>query len=107
MPTRPRGGLGRGLDALIPESAQKAPAGTLVPVDSIGANPYQPRTVMDAAELESLAESIRHNGVLQPLLVHSEGQGYRLIAGHRRLEAARLAGLGEVPVFVREASADD
>ncbi|MEJ7655008.1 MAG: ParB/RepB/Spo0J family partition protein, partial [Chloroflexia bacterium] len=105
MPARPRGGLGRGLESLIPEP-EIAPS-SLVPVANISANPYQPRSTMDAAELESLAESIRENGVLQPLLVQPDGDNYRLIAGHRRLEAARSAGLDRVPVYVRPSSPDD
>ncbi len=99
MPSRPRGGLGRGLDALIPQP--DAPADTTAAVDRIAANPYQPRSSMDSEQLRGLAASIRENGVLQPLLVQAEGDGYRLIAGHRRLEAARLAGLDHVPVVVR------
>ncbi len=99
MPSRPRGGLGRGLDALIPQ--HDAPADTTAAVDRITANPYQPRSSMDSEQLRGLAASIRENGVLQPLLVQADGDGYRLIAGHRRLEAARLAGLDEVPIVVR------
>ena len=105
MPARPRGGLGRGLDSLIPEP-EVAPS-NLVPIDRISFNPYQPRTSVDAQELESLAGSIRENGILQPLLVQPEGAGYRLIAGHRRLEAARMAGLEQVPVVVRHAAEGD
>lgn len=99
MPSRPRGGLGRGLDALIPQ--HDTPADTTAAVDRITANPYQPRSSMDSEQLRGLAASIRENGVLQPLLVQADGDGYRLIAGHRRLEAARLAGLDEVPIVVR------
>lgn len=108
MPARPRGGLGRGLDALIPQQADTAPTPeTTAPVAAIRANPYQPRSSMDADQLEGLAASIRENGVLQPLLVQPEGDGYRLIAGHRRLEAARLAGLERVPITVREQAGDN
>ena len=99
MPSRPRGGLGRGLDALIPQA--ESSADTTAEVDRIAANPYQPRSSMDNEQLQGLAASIRENGVLQPLLVQAEGDGYRLIAGHRRLEAARLAGLDNVPIVVR------
>jgi len=99
VPSRPRGGLGRGLDALIPQA--DAPADTTAAVDRISANPYQPRSSMDSDQLQGLAASIRENGVLQPLLVQAEGDGYRLIAGHRRLDAARLAGLERVPIVVR------
>jgi ParB family chromosome partitioning protein len=62
---------------------------------------------MDASQLESLAASIREHGVLQPLLVQAEGEGYRLIAGHRRLQAARMAGLDRVPIVVRTPGADE
>ncbi len=106
MPARPRGGLGRGLEALIPQGVE--PAGPdLVPLDVIQANPYQPRSSMDAEQLRSLASSIHEHGVLQPLLVQQDNDRYRLIAGHRRLEAARLAGLDRVPVVVRAADPDD
>ncbi|MHB8507782.1 MAG: ParB/RepB/Spo0J family partition protein [Candidatus Dormibacteria bacterium] len=105
--SKPRGGLGRGLGALIPGA--DAPAGRThagpqqVRVDSIRANPQQPRQGFDDADLRSLADSIRQHGVLQPLLVTQDPDGgYTLIAGERRLRAARLAGFGEVPVVVRE-----
>jgi ParB family chromosome partitioning protein len=98
-------GLGRGLGALIPGSqaipARPLPAGR-APIDSIHANPEQPRRRFDEAELEELADSIRQHGVLQPLLVVPEESGYRLIAGERRLRAARLAGLSEVPVTLHD-----
>lgn len=105
MPARPRGGLGRGLDALIPRG--ETPAQTTAPLSAISANPYQPRSSMDADALESLAASVRENGILQPLLVQPEGDGYRLIAGHRRLEAARIAGLDEAPIVVRDQAGDN
>lgn len=99
-------GLGRGLDALIPAS-ETAPAGVnQVPVAAISRNPRQPRTRLDPTELEELANSIREHGVIQPLIVAQAsfpGQ-YTLIAGERRLEAAKLAGLAAVPAIVREAS---
>ncbi len=128
---KPKGGLGRGLDALIPSSPQpttdaqtlaaptskaapqtaaglQAPeAGVLMlPVDSIAPNPRQPRGTFDLEELEDLAASIREHGVLQPLVVTQAGDkgGYNLIAGERRWRAAMLAGLDEVPVVVKEAS---
>jgi ParB family chromosome partitioning protein len=98
-------GLGRGLGALMP-GGQAIPARPMstgrAPIDSIHANPEQPRRRFDEAELEALAESIRQHGVLQPLLVVPEESGYRLIAGERRLRAARLAGLTEVPVTLHE-----
>jgi ParB family chromosome partitioning protein len=95
-----RRGLGRGLSALIPGAEGPAPAGgpILAPIEAIEANPHQPRTEFNDADLGALADSIRQHGVLQPLLVHRHGPGYRLIAGERRLRAARIAGLTEVPV---------
>jgi ParB family chromosome partitioning protein len=102
---RGKTGLGRGLGALIPGPA---PLRESVDVDLIVSNPYQPRFGIEAAALEELAESIRQHGVLQPLLVSRmdpEGGGaptYQVIAGERRLEAARLAGLTQVPVVVKE-----
>ena len=93
--------LGRGLDALLGVDAGPAPAGAAqVPLDAIGHNPYQPRKTFDDDELASLAASIRTHGVLQPLVVRPAGDGYQLIAGERRLRAARAAGLPAVPVTV-------
>src|SRR5579871_3456346 len=95
--TKPR--LGRGLNALIGE-----PAGSGLPtalaVGQIQTNPYQPRKQFDDDELIALSESIRNHGVLQPLVVRKAGDAYQLIAGERRLRAAQLAGLAEVPVHV-------
>lgn len=94
-------GLGRGLAALIPGSAGGAEE---VDIDLIVPNPQQPRVSMREEELQSLAQSIRQHGVIQPLLVSTgEAAGvYQLIAGERRLRAARLAGLSRVPVVVKE-----
>lgn len=97
----PRRGLGKGLAALIPgaEAPPGAPGGPVqAPIDAIEANPHQPRSEFNDADLGALADSIRQHGILQPLLVHRHGPGYRLIAGERRLRAARIAGLTEVPV---------
>jgi ParB family transcriptional regulator, chromosome partitioning protein len=101
-------GLGRGLGALISaaESPQGAPDNT-VDIDRIVANPLQPRRVFDEAKIAELAASIRQQGIIQPLVVRRNGSGdYELIAGERRLRAARQAGLDKVPVVVREAAAD-
>jgi len=100
-----RRGLGRGLEALMSGADPIAPPGgaARVPVDTIHANPHQPRRQFDEAELQALADSIREHGILQPLVVVRAGAGYRLVAGERRLRAARLAGLDEVPVVVRDA----
>lgn len=101
-------GLGRGLGALIPggENALAGNGVMLVSVDLVSPNPRQPRSMMHPEELEDLTASIREHGVLQPLIVtpgDMEGR-YVLIAGERRLEAARLAGLASVPVLVRQAT---
>lgn len=106
MPS-PKRGLGRGLDALIPVTETPNAGLTQVPISAIVRNPRQPRTRFDSAALEELAASIREHGVLQPLVVtQAVGQMGRfvLIAGERRLEASKLAGLPTVPIIVREAS---
>jgi ParB family chromosome partitioning protein len=95
--------LGRGLDALLSgDEGNMAVAGaqTKVPVESIERNPYQPRKSFDDDELASLSASIRTHGVLQPLVVRQVGERYQLVAGERRLRAAREAGLQSVPVTV-------
>lgn len=100
--------LGRGLSALIPDREEtpdtRANLGTL-PLDRIRANPYQPRQNFDPDSLAELAESIKANGIIQPLIVtKAEGRDYELIAGERRLQAAKLAGLDMVPVVIRSVS---
>src|SRR4051795_10821904 len=102
-----RSGLGRGLDSLIPtlSTAERPAATSDVSIDAISPNPYQPRTTLDQAKLEQLAQSIRTHGVIQPLIVTLAGNGsYTLIAGERRWRAARLAGLATVPVVLKEAA---
>lgn len=97
-------GMGRGLSAILPVREDDLVTDDFrqVPVSAIDANPDQPRTTFDADELTALAESIRHNGVLQPILVRPlEGGRYELVAGERRLRASRLAGLDTVPAYVR------
>lgn len=106
-PNRPA--LGKGLSALFPAAAT-SPDGSGVhdlPIDRIEAVPSQPRQAFATASLEELAASIRESGVLQPLLVTREGERYRVIAGERRLRAARMAGLASVPVIVRQATPED
>jgi ParB family chromosome partitioning protein len=102
-----RTGLGRGLDALIPGGEPQRPlSGVLeAPVEAVRPNPLQPRTRFDTLEMSELAESIRQHGIIQPLIVTlgEEADQYILIAGERRLEAARLAGLASVPVIIRDA----
>jgi len=101
-----KGGLGKGLDAIIPskEAALKDRGAEYLPVDQIIANPRQPRQWMQDEALQELAASIREHGILQPLIVSQDAQTgqYVLIAGERRLRAARLAGLEQVPVWVRQ-----
>jgi len=93
--------LGRGLDALLSDGGgAMAGTQTQVPVESIERNPYQPRKAFDDDELASLSSSIRTHGVLQPLVVRQVGERYQLVAGERRLRAAREAGLQSVPVTV-------
>jgi len=97
--------LGRGLDALIgakePETvAVASPDLAEVPLDHIQQNPFQPRKSFDDDELSSLCESIKSHGILQPLVVRQVGGQYQLVAGERRLRAARSAGLSAVPVRV-------
>ena len=101
--TKPR--LGRGLDALLGAVNGGGVLGIgasvgRVRLDQIHHNPYQPRKRFDDDELKQLADSIRVHGVLQPLVVRQAGDDYQLIAGERRLRAATLAGLPEVPVHV-------
>jgi ParB family chromosome partitioning protein len=100
-----RRGLGSGLDALIPSAAGASDAVRQVAVDAIRENRSQPRSQFDDQALAELADSIREHGVIQPLIVSEDTSGaYELIAGERRLRAARLAGLREVPVLVKSAT---
>jgi ParB family chromosome partitioning protein len=97
--------LGKGLSALIPEGvdiAREEKEYFQCPVESIEPNPYQPRQKFVEQEIQELADSIRENGILTPLLVSRMERGYRLIAGERRWRAAQKAGLKRVPVVVRE-----
>lgn len=106
--------LGRGLSALLP-ARTPSPAGgaapvavtpetspTKLPIDSVQANPLQPRTVFEPAKLEELADSIRANGVIQPIVVRKLADGFQIVAGERRWRASKLAGLAEVPVVVQD-----
>jgi len=97
-------GLGRGLEALLGEKSKPAQDGvaiTSLPLSALQAGKYQPRQKMDSGPLQELAESIREQGIMQPLLVRAISAGkYEIIAGERRFRAANLAGLTEVPVLV-------
>jgi ParB family chromosome partitioning protein len=104
--------LGKGLDALIPDIAHPVEtddASVQQPffecdIDQIQPNRYQPRSHFSTEELNQLSESIRSQGVLQPLLVRQSDMGYELVAGERRLRAAKMAGLRQVPVVVKDVS---
>jgi ParB family chromosome partitioning protein len=96
-------GLGRGLDALIPRD--EGVGGQQIDVDRIRRNPLQPRDSFDDEELAALAASIATHGVLQPIIVRAATDGdYELIAGERRVRAARMAGLAQVPAVIRDSS---
>jgi ParB family chromosome partitioning protein len=99
---RPKSALGRGLTSLIPQRATTSSAIVEIPLERVAPNPFQPRRHMDTAALEELAASMREHGVLQPVLVTETLDGYQLIAGERRVRAARLAGLERVPAVVRQ-----
>jgi ParB family chromosome partitioning protein len=94
-------GLGRGLAALIPQRTT-GPGSIEIPIDRVQANPWQPRRAMDDEELRALAASIAEHGVIQPVLVTEVIDGYRLVAGERRLRAAKLAGLERIPAVIRQ-----
>ena len=99
-----RQALGKGLGALLPERRHASPIADVllhIEVDQIVPNPRQPRETFDEAELEDLAESIRKAGILQPILVRDTGVGYELVAGERRLRAARMAGLTRIPAMIQ------
>jgi ParB family chromosome partitioning protein len=106
-------GLGKGLSALIsvasepPRETLKEAAKTEVDIDRIAPSPFQPRRTFDDAKLQELATSIRHQGIIQPLVVRPKGEHFELIAGERRWRAALKAGLSKVPIVVREASDHD
>ncbi len=109
MVPKTRGGLGKGLGALIPTGSQ---SGGLrrVPIDAIEPNPHQPRTEFDDDSLQELADSIREVGLIQPLIVHRVAGGdaeatpprYQLITGERRLRASKMAGLKQIDVIIKE-----
>lgn len=120
-PDKHRKVLGKGLSALIPtaraahaeqraetDQQHEPPSGTAKPIQlsSIDPNPLQPRTIFDPTRLQELAQSIAANGLIQPLIVRHKGDRYELIAGERRLRAAHIAGLTEVPAVVQD-YADD
>ncbi len=106
--------LGRGLDALIPGSASATATAEVrsngsveLDVEDIAPNPHQPRTVFDDDAIRELAASIKTSGVLQPVLVRRATEGYELVAGERRLRAARVAGLKTIPAVIRDVTDRD
>ncbi|MFS0772850.1 ParB/RepB/Spo0J family partition protein [Sphingomonas sp. 1P08PE] len=110
---RPRGGLGRGLNALLGEMAREAPVNPaaeqptgvrMLPVSALAPHPDQPRRRFDEAMLDELAGSIAARGLIQPIVVRPHGHQYQIVAGERRWRAAQRAKLAEVPVVVRELS---
>src|ERR1035437_9521526 len=105
----PRKALGKGLGSLLPTRQQAVAAppapdssAQTVPIDSIDPNPLQPRRAFQPERLADLAQSIRSNGIIQPLVVRRVGDRYQLVAGERRWRAAKLAELHQVPVVVRD-----
>lgn len=118
-PQEPRRVLGKGLSALLPSRPSLAPAAApaavvattmglqSLPLDAIQANARQPRTVFHQEKLFELAESIKANGILQPLLVRKLGEGFEIVAGERRWRAARIAGLATVPVLIQDVADDN
>ncbi len=111
----PRKALGKGITALLPTRApathahiemvpppDRTETSLNVPIDSIDANPLQPRRVFESDRLAELAQSIRVNGIIQPLVVRKTGSRYQLVAGERRWRAAKLAEVAEVPVVIRD-----
>ena len=99
-------GLGKGLNALIPEGSVFTGGRTIVNIliDSVVPNPHQPRTVFNEEALQELADSIKNSGVVQPILVRRRGGNYELVAGERRLRAAKMAELSNIPAIIKEFS---
>ena len=104
--------LGQGLRALIPDDsklrdAKETETGIrLIPIEMVAANPMQPRKRFDDAAIDELAESIRRQGILQPLVVRRSGSEYEIVVGERRFRAAVVAGLKEIPAVVRDSLND-
>lgn len=105
MPSPKKKALGRGLNALVGEAQYETghqQSDSKLPIDKIKPNPNQPRIHFNETELQELSESIREHGVLQPLLVRKDGDSYEIIAGERRYQASKIAGLTEVPVIIKD-----
>ncbi len=103
-----RRSLGRGLDSLIPKKPETESTGyQMVSTDLLKPNPSQPRKQFEQGALEELAESIKENGVIQPLVVRKENGGFEIVAGERRWRAAKIAKLEKLPVVIRDATDQD
>src|SRR6202171_4024926 len=107
-PENPRKALGRGLGSLLPTRPPTPPMPTReedalhIPIDSIDPNPLQPRRLFHVERREELAQSIRSNGIIQPLVIRRAGERFQLVAGERRWRAAKLAGLDQIPAVIRD-----
>ena len=100
--------LGRGLDSLIPKKPETESTGyQMVSTDLLRPNPSQPRKQFEQGALEELAESIKKNGIIQPLIVRKENDGFEIVAGERRWRAAKIAKLEKLPVVIRDATDQD
>jgi ParB family transcriptional regulator, chromosome partitioning protein len=97
-----RPALGKGLSALIPDAPELPTATIEADIDRLTPNHFQPRAAVDDARLQELAQSIRLNGVIQPIVVRRSGDNFQIIAGERRWRASKLAGLPRVPIVVKE-----
>jgi ParB family chromosome partitioning protein len=102
-----RPALGKGLSALIPDAPEPRPAAVEADIDRLAPNDFQPRVQVDDARLQDLAQSIKANGVIQPIVVRTLGDRFQIIAGERRWRAAKLAGLLRVPIVVRDVAAGE
>lgn len=99
-----KGGLGMGLGALLNDNASEVQGKSTLRISEIEPNRLQPRKDFDEEAIASLADSIKDHGLLQPIVVRPYGRAYQIVAGERRWRAARVAGLGEVPVVIKEFS---
>ncbi|MBU1872036.1 MAG: ParB/RepB/Spo0J family partition protein, partial [Candidatus Omnitrophica bacterium] len=102
-------GLGRGISALIPQPQEVVEQGkiALLPLSQIKPNPLQPREEIEPRSLDELVQSVKEKGIIQPILVRKSRDGYELIAGERRLTAAKLLNLNEIPAIIKEATDEE
>src|SRR5207247_6414547 len=97
---------GKGLSALIPDAPQTGTSSIDADIDRLAPNDFQPRVSVDDSRLQELAESIKANGIIQPIVVRRVGDRFQIIAGERRWRAAKLAGLARVPILVPDVPTD-